>query len=240
MPVQRRTARLSDSDRDRLHAMARVTGMNPSAAVRIATHLLAEAVPLRDYEPELDALAEELSSTESKVWGYSVPSVDDELMEEVVRTFDHGTRRPSRGEVVRLGLRRAAALPEEELRRRFVELDRRAVTTAWRSGSMIHDDLIAALGTDFHSVSADELARRISTAIDPRVGFDPIHVDPAADHRTLVVQAWRVKGEKSNLPAVIPLYERDSARAFARRLVPFICDAEEAVREALRAAQNGN
>lgn len=235
MPAQRRTATLSASDRDRLDQMTSRTGMNPSAAVRVATRLLVDATPLEDYEPELDALADELEATEGKVWGYSVPAEDDEALSGVVRSLDRGPRRPSRSEVVRLGLRRAAALPEEELRRRFLDLDRVTIASTWRSGSVIHSDLIAALGNDFHEVSPDELHRRISGTLDQRVSWDPIHVDSGGTHR-VVVQAWRSQADASTAPAVIPLHSTDDARTFARRLVPFLCDAEEAVRAALRAA----
>lgn len=231
MSVTRRSVALSKQDSERIENLRRRSGRSATASdtVRVATAVLLAETPVDDCDAELDQLAQELA-TGKQVWGYSVPGADDEAMSEVLRSMNMSVRRPSRSEAVRLGLLRASQRPDVEVARRFAELDHVPVGgagPAWRAGSSIHDDLIRSLGADFQTAAAADLERRISSAVDPRVGWQPILV--VGDVGRLAVHAWLTESKTTD-PAVVPLYPTDDARTFARRLVPFICDAEEAVR----------
>ena len=238
MPSRKRTTALSTADEARLNDMSRRTGMTPSAAVRVAMHALDELV--EDYEPELDILADELKATESpRVWGYSLPEEDDDLVTSHLRNFEMGARRVSRSELVRFALRRAAAMPDTELRQLFADVDREIVRRPWRSGSTIHADLIALLGSDFKSLTVKDLQDRLDEAFDDRVraAISPLQVQ--RDERGIYVEAWRTLGDSASASSIVRLHDTDSARSFGRRLVPFICDAEEGVRQAQRMSKPG-
>lgn len=237
MPVTRRSLALSARDSERIESLRRRSGRSATAseAVRVATAVLVADSPIEHCDSELDQLAGELAAGKT-TWGYSVPEDDDEALSSVLRSMERGSRRPSRSEGVRLGLLRAAALGDVDVARAFAALDYVPIGgagAAWRAGSSIHDELIEALGADFRAAGPDELQRRIEQAIDPRVGWSPIQV--AAGAGGLVVHAWRTKDV---VAAPVPLYDSDTARTFARRLVPYICDAEDAARATLRDARD--
>ena len=233
MPVTRRSLALSAQDSQRIESLRRRSGRSATAseAVRVATAVLVAESPIEHCDAELDQLATELAAGKT-TWGYSVPEDDDEALSSVLRSMERGARRPSRSEGVRLGLLRAAARGDDDVVRLFAALDHVPIGgagAAWRAGSSIHDDLIAALGDDFRAVAAAELQQRIEKAVDRRVGWAPIIVDIGGNG--VVVCAYRTKDSEA---ARVPLYETDTARKFARRLVQYVCDAEEAARAAVR------
>ena len=99
---------------------------------------------------------------------------------------------------------------------------------AWRSGSQMHDDLVRSLGSGPWP-DPDDLANRIYAAVDDRVQASFLHVDPTP--QGIRVRAWT---STSTTPVEVPMHDTDSARAFARRIVPFIVEHEAAAERAMR------